>query len=95
MFLAVDDLLLRLYYLYEKSPKKWWELHDIVAELKSCVDKEEFPESGRDKPIRACGTCFISHKVAAMHRVIERYGAYLSHHAFLSHIMLFCPEVAL
>lgn len=84
VFLAVDDLLLRLYYLYEKSPKKCRELHDVVRELMSCVDEEDFPESGGDKPLRACGTRFICHKVAAMHRVIERYGAYLSHIVSLS-----------
>ena len=33
-FSTIDDLLLRLYFLYENSPKKCRELEDIVAELK-------------------------------------------------------------
>ena len=31
------------------------------------------------QPIWACGTRFIAHKVSAINRLIERYGAYLSH----------------
>ena len=28
---------------------------------------------------RACGTRFISHKVAAIGRLLDRYGAYIAH----------------
>lgn len=35
-FDLIDDLLLRLYYLYEKSPKKCCELEDVVSDLKGC-----------------------------------------------------------
>ena len=54
-FSKVEELLLRLYYLYEKSPKKCRELNN------------------------ACGTRFVAHKVAALGRIIERFGAYISH----------------
>ena len=30
-------------------------------------------------PLRTCGTRFVSHRVAAINRFIERYGAYINH----------------
>ena len=36
-FDLVDEMLLRLYYLYEKSPKKSRELEDITVVLKDCL----------------------------------------------------------
>ena len=41
MFLAVQQMLLRLYYLYEKSPKKSRELTSIVDELKGVFELEK------------------------------------------------------
>ena len=32
-----------------------------------------------NRPLRACGTRFVTHKVAALGRLIDRYGAYLAH----------------
>ena len=78
-FASIDEMLLRLYYLYEKSPKKCRELDDIVTELKACLDSDDFSHKGGLRPLRACGTRFVSHKVMALSRVLERFGAYLSH----------------
>ena len=39
---------------------------------------------GGTRPLRACGTRFVSHKVAALARLIDRYGAYLNHITMLS-----------
>ena len=78
-FDTIDDLLLRMYYLYEKSPKKCRALDDIILELKSCFEESEVPLKGGIRPIRACGTRFIAHKVAALERMIDRFGAYLTH----------------
>ena len=78
-FSTIDDLLLRLYFLYENSSKKCKELEDIVAELKECFHISDVPKQGGTRPLRACGTRFVTYKVAALERVIERYGAYLSH----------------
>ena len=36
-FDAIDDMLLKLYYLYEKSPKKCRELEEVIADLKECL----------------------------------------------------------
>ena len=78
-FQIIDELLLQAYYLYEKSPKKCKQLEDIVVELKKCLDPEEMPNKGGSRPLRACGTRFIAHKVAALGRLIDRFGAYLNH----------------
>ena len=78
-FSKVEELLLRLYYLYEKSPKKSRELNDVVTELKHCLQPGDLLLEGGNRPLRACGTHFVAHKVAALGRVIEHFGAYISH----------------
>lgn len=80
LFKEIDEMLLRLYYLYAKSPKKCRELAGIVADLKEVF---EFPKGG-DKPIRSQGSRWITHKRNALQRLIDRYGAYLSHLITLS-----------
>ena len=75
LFSDVDDMLIKIYYLYEKSPKKCRELADIVNDLKEVY---EFPEGG-NLPIRAQGSRWISHKRNALQRVLDRFGAYLNH----------------
>lgn len=78
-FNNIDEMLLRLYYLYEKSPKKCRELEDIVMMLKVCLTTDEFSHKRGVRPIRASGTRFVTHKVTALNRVLERYGAYIAH----------------
>ncbi len=70
-FSSVDEMLLRVYYLYEKSPKKCCEIDEVVAELKICFELSEMPDKGGNRPLRACGTRFVSHKVAALGRLID------------------------
>ena len=72
---AILEMLLRLYYLYEKSPKKSRELSAIAEDLKEVF---ELPKGG-NLPIRSCGTRWINHKRKALQRVVDRYGAYLHH----------------
>ncbi len=79
LFLDIVEMLLRLYYLYEKSPKRCRELEDIVLDLKEIF---EFPKS-RDLPVRAQGSRWITHKRKALQRVVDRYGAYMNHLAAL------------
>ena len=80
-FDEIDEMLLRLYYLYEKSPKKCRELEDIIADLKDCMCFDE----GGVKPVRASGSRWVAHKLNAMKRVISKFGAYTNHLATLSH----------
>ena len=80
LFSSIDEMLLRLYYLYEKSPKKSQELRNIVDDLKEvfCLP------NGGSLPIRCQGTRWITHKRKALQRVIDRYGAYIAHLTTLS-----------
>lgn len=80
LFDSIDEMLLRLYYVYEKSPKKCIELESLCADLKECL---EFDEDGI-RPVRANGTRWVSHKVRAMKRVLSKYGAYTAHLTSLS-----------
>ena len=68
---------MQVYYVYEKSPRR--ELQDVVEELRACIEPIELPKNGGDRPLRACGTRFVLHKVSALGRVIDCFGAYIAH----------------
>ena len=74
-FKSVDEMLLRIFYLYQKSPKKLRELKDIYELMK---DGFEFDDAGV-RPIKAAGTRWIAHKTSAMSRIIDKFGLYISH----------------
>ena len=57
IFSAVGELLLQVYYVYEKSPKKCTELQEVVDKLRACLEPSELPLQGGNRPLRACG-CF-------------------------------------
>ena len=67
-FTDIDEMLLRLYYLYEKSPKRCRELEDIITDLKDCMC---FDDAGV-KPVRARGSRWVTHKLNAMKQVISK-----------------------
>ena len=52
--------------------------------MKQCLTDTEMPKQGGTRPLRACGTRFVAHKVAALGRLIDKYGAYLNHLTMLS-----------
>ncbi len=58
LFRDIDEMLLRLYYMYEKSPKKCRDLSDQVDDLKEVF---ELPDGG-NMPVRAHGSRWINHK---------------------------------
>ena len=64
-FSTIDEMLMRMYYLYERSAKKCHDLDEVVASLKLCLEPTELPQHGGNRPLHACGTRFISHKVTA------------------------------
>ena len=72
LFTYIEEMLLRLYDLYEKSPKKSTDLANIVKNLQHVFD---FPKGG-NLPTRCHGTRWISHKRKAIQRVVDRYGAH-------------------
>ena len=71
----IDDMLMKLCYLYEKSPKQHREL-------------KELPEANANsipKPSKAHGTRWIEHKYSAMEKLLENCGGYMVHLESLSH----------
>lgn len=84
LFSSIDDMLMRVYYLYEKSQKKCCDLEYVAIELKACLEPTDMPTGGGNRPLRACDMRFVTHKVAALERLINRFGAYLNHLAILS-----------
>jgi len=54
-FDEIDNLLLKMYYLYEKSPKKCQQLQDVIESLKASFGEAEVPKGGTH-PLRAHGT---------------------------------------
>ena len=75
LFKSIEDMLLHVYYLYEKPPKKIRQLGDIMNDLKEVF---EFPAGG-NIPVRSQGSRWINHKRKPLQRVVDRYGAYITH----------------
>ena len=55
-FASINELLLQVYFMYKKSPKKCRELEMVVQELRSCLQPTEMPTKRGSRPLRACGT---------------------------------------
>lgn len=55
------------------------QIDDIVTDLKDCLVPDDMPSTGGHRPVRASGTRFVAHKVAALGRLIDHYGAYINH----------------
>lgn len=51
-FDLMDDMLLRLYYIYEKSPKKCRKLEEVIKDLQQFIQFED----SRTKPVRVSGS---------------------------------------
>ena len=81
LYTTIDDMLMHAYYLNEKSPKKCHELNEVVASLRQCLEEDVMPavRTRGNRPLHACGTRFVSHKVSAISRFIVRYSAYINH----------------
>ena len=75
LFQDLEEMLLRLYYLYEKSAKKARELEAIADDLRQFFELSK----GGSKPVRCSGTRWVTHKRKAMQRLVDRYGVYIAH----------------
>ena len=45
-FSKIDEMLMHLYYFYEKSPKKCRNLDEIATDLKLCLEESKLPIKG-------------------------------------------------
>ena len=73
-FNKIDEMLMKFYYFYQKSPKLLQELKRIAEAWEKSVPK----------PSKSYGTRWIDHKLTSMKIMLENYGAYISHVESLS-----------
>ena len=73
-------MLLRIYYLYQKAPKKLRQLRDLRETFKGTMDYLE----GGCKPKKASGTRWIAHKLNAMKMILDKWGLNMVHLEHLS-----------
>ena len=73
-FYEIDTMLLKLYYLYKKSPKRLRELNQFGEIFEKVVPK----------PSKAADTRWIVHKLNAMEKVLSNYGVFITHLESLS-----------
>ena len=66
---------MHLFYLYKKSSKKHRELKNFYHLLEGQFEMY----SAGVQPLKATGTRWIDHKIAAMVGIIERFGLYTQH----------------
>ena len=71
----IDEMLSKLYWLYQKSPKRLTKLKEL----------SEVFEKSLPKPTKADGTQWISFKYRAMEKVLSNYGPYMTHLEQLAH----------
>ena len=70
----MENMLRKLYYLYQKSPKRYQGLKELSEAYEKTITK----------PAKAHGTRWIDHKSCAMTKVLSNYGAYITHLESLS-----------
>ena len=68
-FKDINTMLVKLYILYRKSPKR-------LTKLKTFG---EMYERSIPKPYRLYGTRWIAHKLKAMETVLQNYGVFMQH----------------
>ena len=68
----IDEMLIKLHYMYQKSPKR---LHELKRMSEAC-------EKSVPKPSKSHG--WIDHKLKSMQTALENYGVFLAHEESLS-----------
>ena len=74
VFDDIDEMLLRIYYLYQKAPRKHRELRKIHVMYAGVMNYE-----GGVKPKKASGTRWITNKLEAMKICLDKWGLYIQH----------------
>lgn len=76
LYEEINDLLIHLFSLCNKSPQKTYQLLPIVEDLKEVF---HFPETGDPVPVHDQGTRWVNHKRKALQRIVDRFGVYCTH----------------
>ena len=70
VFDLIHEMLVRLHYINERSPKKCRELEEVITALKQCL---QFDDAGVI-PVRACGSRWVLHKLSGMSCIVSKFG---------------------
>ena len=81
---------MHLLYLYKKSSKKHGELKNFYHLLQGQFEMD----SAGVRPLKAIGTRCIDHKIAALGRVIEKFGLYTHNICIIPSIQQRNPKIA-
>ena len=71
----IDEMLTKLYYFYQKSPKRLQQLREL----------NDAYEKSIPKPTKAYGTRWVDFKFQAMERILGNYEPYITHLEQLAH----------
>ncbi|XP_065667866.1 zinc finger protein 862-like [Hydra vulgaris] len=74
-FNDVNNIILKMYNIYKKSPKKLRQLGNLVAILE---EGNSFDIAGI-RPKKASGTRWIAHKIQALEMILDKYRVYMKH----------------
>ena len=80
LFSVISEMVLQLFFLYHKSSKESWELVSIADNLKEVF---HLPKGG-NVPVCFQGSRWIGHKCKALQRIVDCFGAYVTHLAALA-----------
>ena len=75
IFDTIDEMILRLFYVYQKAPKKLRQLRELHEIYKGAMDFQ----SDSCKTKKASGTRWISHKLGARKTCLDKWGIYIQH----------------
>ena len=75
IFNTIDEMILRLFYLNQKAPKKLRQLRELHEMYKGAMNFL----SDSCKPKKASETWWISHKLGAMKTCLDKWGIYIQH----------------
>ena len=88
-FADVNEMLLRMYYLYKKAPKKLNQLREMHGIYKQTLDFE----IGDCKPKKANGTRWISHKLEAVKMCLDKWSLYIEQNTWSTFLVIKVSQV--
>ena len=80
----IKEILMRLYYLYDKSPKKLRSLHVLHGALADMIREDgedgevDYIDDTGITPLKSHGTRWITHVLHSMTRAYHNYGIYMA-----------------
>ena len=81
LFSTTDEMLMRVYYLYHRSPTMSCELYEVIASLQLYLEHSDIPHTKTkgNWPLHAYETRFVTHKATAISGFFDQYDGFLDH----------------